>query len=486
MPTAYHLVVPDDNLDPLSTAQLAEIDASYTPFPSFLAWPTEVPREELWARDYTAFREVSESASESDLEAAREIAIRTAAFDTGAIEGLYSTDRGLTLTVATQAATWEQEVEERDVGALELFKAQLNALGLVLDLVTDRFPKVTQAWLRTLHKELVGAQETYRVITAVGPQDRPLPKGEYKQHPNHVRTADGGMHAYAPVDQTQSEMQRLLDELEGATFQNAHPILQASYAHYALTAIHPFADGNGRVARALASAYTYRAASVPLIVLAHHRDQYLDSLAKADQGNQAPFVEFMARVARDGLEMVTEKLRTAQAPQADQLLGEFRDMYRAQGDLSHKQLDEVANGFTEDLAEAVAEQVKSLSVPDGVEIASVGGSGGRQPKLPEGFRSTVEPGPRYVQLEFEAAPPGEASFEVVLDVLVSTETDTATSVLVRQRGGQEVLTFGLADLTPQLSSAARLRTESFIQRIVGVALSELLARSRDRLRQAGY
>ncbi|HEV7769727.1 MAG TPA: Fic family protein [Solirubrobacterales bacterium] len=478
--------MPQDDLELLSSAELAAIDASYIEFPSFIGWATEVPRADLWTRDLEAFREISESASEADLERAREIALRTAAFDTGAIEGLYPTDRGLTLTVATQAATWEQEVEERDVGALDLFKAQLNGLDLVLDLVTNRFPKITQAWIRTLHKEIVGAQETYRVKTPVGFQDRPLPKGEYKRHPNHVRTADGALHAYAPVDQTQAEMQRFLTELEGATFRDAHPLLQASYAHYVLTAIHPFADGNGRVARAVASAYTYRAASVPLIVLAHHRDEYLDSLAAADGGNPGPFLEFVARAARDGLEMVTERLRTAQAPQPDQLLGEFRDMYRAQGDLSHRQLDEVGNGFTEGLVEAVAAQVRGLAVPDGVEIVSVGGSGGRQRGLPSGFRSLVVPGPRYVQLELTAAAPGEAKLRIVLDVLVSTETDTTTSVLVLQRDGHEQLMLGLADLVPQLSSAARLRIDSYLQRILGFALSELLARSKARLQEAGY
>jgi Fic family protein len=476
----------DEASQQLTSVEASEVDATYVPFPSFLDWPTDVPREELWTRDYEAFRAISEDATPEDLERAREIAIRTAAFDTGAIEGLYPTDRGLTLTVATQAATWEQEVQERDVDALDLFKAQLRAFQMVLDLVTDSLPKITQAWIRNLHKEIVAAQETYRVTTPTGFQDQDLPKGEYKRHPNHVRTPEGDIHAYAPVGETQAEMQRFVKELEGATFAGAHPILQASYAHYAFAAIHPFADGNGRVARALASAYTYRAASVPLVVLAHHRDQYFESLALADKGDHVPFVEFVSRVARDGLEMVTEKLRTAQAPQPEELLEEFKSMYLAQGDLSHKQLDNVANSFTEDLVLGIAEQLQTLSVPDGVDITSIGGTGGEQTDLPSGFRSLVNPGPRYVQLDFTAAPPGEAAVVLVLDVLVSTESDTATTVLVRLRGQNDELTLGLADLFPQLSSAARLRTDSYVQRIIGLGLEGLLARSKHRLREIGY
>src|SRR5439155_9702338 len=37
-----------------------------------------------------------------------------------------------------------------------------------------------------------------------------------------------------------------------------HPAIQAAWAHVALAAIHPFADGNGRAARVLASLAMYR------------------------------------------------------------------------------------------------------------------------------------------------------------------------------------------------------------------------------------
>jgi Fic family protein len=56
-------------------------------------------------------------------------------------------------------------------------------------------------------------------------------------------------------------------------------------AHYAFVAIHPFADGNGRVARALASVFTYRAYSVPVLILAESRNDYLTNLEAADRSN---------------------------------------------------------------------------------------------------------------------------------------------------------------------------------------------------------
>ncbi len=475
-----------EDFKPLSEAEVAAIDVRYVPFPAFEDWPEEVPREELWSRDYDKFVEISAVASEEDLQRAQQIALRTAAFDTGAIEGLYPTDRGLTFTVATQASAWEQEVESRDAGALELFKAQLAAFELILDLSADRFPELTQTWIRRLHEEVTAAQEVYVVHTPIGAQEQPLPRGKYKEHPNHVRTSDGEIHAYAPVDQTQSEMQRLVDELNSQKFKEAHPILQASYAHYAVAAIHPFADGNGRVARAVASAYTYRAATVPLLVLAHHREPYFAALGEADSGNAAPFIEFIARVARDGLEMVTERLKAARAPQPEQIVDEFKDLFLAQGDLTHRQLDEVANELIEVLRQAVDEQVSTLNLPDGIRISASAASGENRSDPPEGFRSVISPSGRFVDLRLRASAPGRAGERVFFDVFVSTESDTASSVVVQVGRAEDQLVFGLADLYPQISSAARLRLNSLIQRTIGNALNHLLQAAREQLRESGY
>ena len=48
--------------------------------------------------------------------------------------------------------------------------------------------------------------------------------------------------------------------------------------HYALTAIHPFADGNGRLARVVASMFLIRSAGVPLLVFADQWPAYYQAL----------------------------------------------------------------------------------------------------------------------------------------------------------------------------------------------------------------
>jgi Fic family protein len=470
----------------LDGKQLSEIDKEYTPFPSFSSWPQTVFRSDLWERDNDLLREVTDQASEPDLSAAREIAIRAAAFDSGAIEGLYRTDRGLTFTVATQALAWEQRVEEDGADALALFQGQLEAFELVIDLVAERYPRMTGAWVRRLHEVVTSAQEFYVVQTPAGPQRQALPRGEYKRHPNHVKTADGRIHAYAPVEMTQSETQRLLDELDTEEFKKAHPALQASFVHYAFVVIHPFADGNGRVARALASVFTYRAASIPLLVLAHHRDEYFAALASADEGAAGPFISFVERSCREAMEMVTENLKTALGAQPENVIDSFRQIYVAQGQLTHRGLDDLANEFADGLIEMLNAAVSRLGLPDSLEIAVIGGSGGSQELLPEGFRSVVSPGARFVQIELKAAQPAGVDLKDSLQIFVSRGSDPAISLMVRAQRSGDQLVFGQSDLTPTMSSASQVRLESFVRRTLGSDLENLLTLSRRQMRRQGY
>jgi Fic family protein len=298
---------------------LAQADQLYQDFPDFSNWG-ELSSEDadLWSRFAASLEERRREASPETLKASIEVAVRAAALDTGAIEGLYSVDRGFTMTVALQSLTWEQAIEERGAGVRELFEAQLAAYELVLDAVTHRL-SITEAWIRALHERLCEPQKTYRVLTDVGWQEQDLPKGQYKNRPNHVHLTDGTFHAYAPVDRVADEMHRLIQQIRTPEFEGAHPILQASYCHYAFVVIHPFADGNGRVARALASTFFYRAQSIPLVIFENQRLAYLDSLRAADLGDFRQVISFFRDRGIDTMQLVAESLMTAVAPKPESL-----------------------------------------------------------------------------------------------------------------------------------------------------------------------
>jgi hypothetical protein len=80
-------------------------------------------------------------------------------------------------------------------------------------------------------------------------------------------------------------MARLAGELHSAEFAALHPVVQAAYSHYALTAIHPFADGNGRLARTIASLFLMRAVGVPLLIFADQWPSYYQALGYHARGS---------------------------------------------------------------------------------------------------------------------------------------------------------------------------------------------------------
>lgn len=63
-----------------------------------------------------------------------------------------------------------------------------------------------------------------------------------------------------------------------------HPVAFATEAHYRLVSIHPFVDGNGRVARLLANLLLLRAGYTPALIRLRDRLAYLQSLEEAQLG----------------------------------------------------------------------------------------------------------------------------------------------------------------------------------------------------------
>ncbi len=65
-------------------------------------------------------------------------------------------------------------------------------------------------------------------------------------------------------------------------------------AHYNLVYIHPWADGNGRMSRLIMNMLQAEFGVVPSIVKKDSRENYIESLAAAqDRGDATPFVDFM-------------------------------------------------------------------------------------------------------------------------------------------------------------------------------------------------
>ena len=458
-------------------------DAAYRGYPSFAEWRAASRVDEgRWERYAGLLQQRAELTPEL-LARARDVAKRAAAVDTGALEGLYEVDRGFTFTVALQMAAWESALDAKGARVRSLVESQMGAYDFVLDFATRATP-IAEVWIRTLHEVMCRGQETYAVYTEIGLQEQALPLGEYKALPNHVMKSDGVVHSWAPVDLVPAEMQRLCAELRGADFEAAHPVLQASYAHYAFVSIHPFADGNGRVARALASVYTYRALSVPLVILAEHRTEYRAALEKADARDYQPFVEFTLDRTLDSIQLVSETLRAAGVPAPIESAAQLKRMYLTQGGYSHTEVDGAAYRVFEAFMAEVQRQANGLNtselvigcsdIPATADVANTS------------YRAPITNGPRVALVQLRTAPPAEAELlrHVVLEV--PKDSGAEDDLVLRCVETDDIFQARMPETHPALTGTLQLRLSVFVHGFLGRAIAEVAQSASAILRKQGY
>ena len=163
----------------VSPAELRALDAQYRPFPDFQAFCAAAELDtDLWERVAAGLQQKRTDGAPAAFDRAVEVAIRTAAVDTGAIEGLYEVDRGFTVTVAEEQPGWETEADKKGAAFRQLFASQLRGYELACELAAGDTP-INEAWIRELHSEITAGQPTYRVwIPSLRKyQQQALPRG---------------------------------------------------------------------------------------------------------------------------------------------------------------------------------------------------------------------------------------------------------------------------------------------------------------------
>lgn len=118
--------------------------------------------------------------------------------------------------------------------------------------------------------------------------------GQYKTSPNNVRLPGGGTFEFASVEDTAPRMSDLVawlrQELTTPSLPTAALIAKL---HHDFVLIHPFDDGNGRVARLLVNYVLMRSGYLPLIVRTDEKEAYLTALRLADAGELSALMTYL-------------------------------------------------------------------------------------------------------------------------------------------------------------------------------------------------
>lgn len=144
---------------------------------------------------------------------------------------------------------------------------------------------LSETFIRELHKLILKEPYYKDAITSNGlPTKKLIQIGQYKTEPNHVLTPTGEMFYYASPEETQARMGYLMTWYETETKKKElHPLAIAVGFHYRFVRIHPFDDGNGRMARLLMNFILMKYGYPPAIIPTEQRKEYIDALREADE-----------------------------------------------------------------------------------------------------------------------------------------------------------------------------------------------------------
>ena len=175
-------------------------------------------------------------------------------------------------------------IGEADVHDVQEMTASNVGLRMMTEEATIKEMPLTQNFIRTLHKTILREDYTvYRNLPGEIQTSYVIHAGQYKTRPNSVITRYGDRFEYASPEETAGLMRDLVDwynttEQEG----KLSPVELAALFHYRYIRIHPFEDGNGRIARLMVNYILTRHDYPMIVVRGRKKNEYLDALHQTD------------------------------------------------------------------------------------------------------------------------------------------------------------------------------------------------------------
>jgi Fic family protein len=194
-----------------------------------------------------------------------------------------------------------------------------EALLEIQEAVKQQRP-ITESFLRQLHTLILKERYQVDAQTAQGQSTRKwVEVGQYKTQPNHVITATGEMFRFAEPFEVAAKMEALVQEANSKCSTPEEGLLLAAKLHYQFVLIHPFDDGNGRMARILMNLVLMRCGFPPAIIKTQEKEAYFSALRQADGGQFEVFGEYIAARVAESLKIMVAGARGEAIDEPDDL-----------------------------------------------------------------------------------------------------------------------------------------------------------------------
>lgn len=175
-------------------------------------------------------------------------------------------------------------IGEADVHDVQEMTASNVGLKMMTEEAAIKDMPLTQHFIRTLHKTLLREEYTvYRNLPGGIRTSFGIHAGQYKTRPNSVITRYGDRFEYASPEETPGLMTDLIDWYNAAEQEGKlSPVELAALFHYRYIRIHPFEDGNGRMARLMVNYILTRHDYPMIVVRSRKKNEYLEALHRTD------------------------------------------------------------------------------------------------------------------------------------------------------------------------------------------------------------
>jgi Fic family protein len=291
------------------------------------------------------------------------------AIETGILERLYTLSEGATKTLIERgldaAFISHDDTNKPPNEVLNIIRDQHQAIEGLYDFISGNRPLGT-SYVKELHVVLTAHQRTYEAVDTLGRRVTPLlPHGEWKLLPNSLDAKDS-VQFCSPLH-VDSEMERLLRLHAEHEAAEVPPNVEAAWLHHRFTLIHPFTDGNGRVARCLATLVFLKANWFPLVITRNDREPYIAALRKADKGDLKQLVELFdnlqAKAIRQAFSLSEETIEETVAMQG--ILKAAKEKFqklREEQDALKKQVLKIADTLQAESFQRLKEVAQEVSM----------------------------------------------------------------------------------------------------------------------------
>lgn len=296
---------------------------------------------------------------------------RQHAIETGIVEKLYDLSEGITQTLIKEGFV-ESYISHNDTNIppkklMQYLHDHFEAMDFIFDLVKSNRP-LTVSFIKELHQLITQNQDYTEAIDTLGRIVQvPLLKGKFKENENNPKRKDGQVFIYCPPIHVESEMDKLVDIYNQQTEEELNPIILAAWVHHAFTQIHPFQDGNGRIARLLASLILIKNGLFPFTVKREDKPAYINALEKADNQDPQELVTFFSieqkKSIENALNFKTEKTANSLVDLANLLNTKVQKATSKQRKIREQELTENRNKVFEymyDIVGGVKDELKEL------------------------------------------------------------------------------------------------------------------------------